>query len=446
VCAFVKYLLSKMAKILELEDKTIPELLRSYSAYKGWYTKFSGKAVHCNDLLKQTYSRITEQQLYENLTKAEFECGNLTQIVDYLIQAKYEKGKDHQEEVKDFEVVVTNLWKEFYRRQNRQEAPAQQQRVQADEPRGVKIVSDLKPEPLSHDGSAGDLTRWKRQFLAYHSASNMGNARIVDQQAYLLTCVDGEIGNRLIRETTITTPVLPQAEGVKSFFSILTDVFNKRYPIILKRRLFYEARQKDGEEERQFIEWLMSLAEEADIAGMTLNDAVCLMYTTGFSDPKLRQRLGEIDDPTLDRFNAVVDSFVHGRVTANNPATARAAKPMAANKKKTPRKPLSDSERQRRKQFKGRCFRCGDPKHLMPACSMKQDVKCRSCNESGHVSSVCLSNSRAIASADSMPVQPNPAHLPIEYQGEDGSVWSQAGSAHTRSSCLANRQTPELPL
>ena len=135
-----------MAKILDLDDKTVPELLRSYSTYKGWYSKFNGKAVHCNDLLKQTYSRITESQLYENLTKAESECGNLTLVVDYLIQAKYEKGKEHQDDVKEFEDQVTKLWKEFYRRQNHQEVPNQPQRAQADEPRGVKIVSDLKPE------------------------------------------------------------------------------------------------------------------------------------------------------------------------------------------------------------------------------------------------------------------------------------------------------------
>jgi hypothetical protein len=431
-----------MAVILELTGKSLAEILRTYSAYKGWFTKYSTKAQHCDTLLDQSYSRNTESQLHDNLQKAEIQCSNLNQIADFLRQAKYDKHKDHADEVKDFEKVTADLWKSYYARQNAHDAGIPVQNQAQQQAASVKIVSDLKPEPLAHDGTAADLTKWKRQFTAYHSASNMKNANVADQQAYLLTCVDGVLGKRLIRETTITTPVMP-VDGVKTMFSILTSFFNQRYPLILKRRLFFEARQKEGEDERHFIESLMSLAEEADIAGMDLNSSLCLMYMSGLTDPKLRQRLGEVEEPTIERFNAIVDSYVHGKTTTVPHAATRATKnspPQSSSKKKSPRKVLSDSERSRRKQFKGRCFRCGDSRHMLPACPLKPEVKCKACGDLGHISTVCNSQARS-AAADA---QAGP--LPLEYIPDEEQVWSQAGSAHTRSSCCASRQTPELPL
>ena len=54
----------------------------------------------------------------------------------------------------------------------------------------VKLVTELKPDTLSHDASAGELHIWCRKYEVYYHASNMQLARNQVQQAYLLNCLD----------------------------------------------------------------------------------------------------------------------------------------------------------------------------------------------------------------------------------------------------------------
>ena len=35
--------------------------------------------------------------------------------------------------------------------------------------------------------------------------------------------------------------------------------------------------------------------------------------------------------------------------------------------------------------MKGKCYRCGSGEHMANNCSVAKDVKCRSCNATGHI-------------------------------------------------------------
>ena len=72
----------------------------------------------------------------------------------------------------------------------------------------VTLVTELKPDTLSHDASAGELRIWCRKYEAYYHASNMQLARNQVQQAYLWNCLDSELYLRLTSAIADTTPVL----------------------------------------------------------------------------------------------------------------------------------------------------------------------------------------------------------------------------------------------
>ena len=49
------------------------------------------------------------------------------------------------------------------------------------------------------------------------------------------------------------------------------------------------------------------------------------------------------------------------------------------------RQPLSDAERKRRQIMKGKCFRCASTDYFANNCSLAKDMKCKKCNNSGHI-------------------------------------------------------------
>ena len=54
--------------------------------------------------------------------------------------------------------------------------------------------------------------------------------------------------------------------------------------------------QQPRQDERAFFESLKVAANEADVGGMTLQDARCTMLVTGIRDVRLKEKLSELDN------------------------------------------------------------------------------------------------------------------------------------------------------
>ena len=91
--------------------------------------------------------------------------------------------------------------------------------------------------------------------------------------------------------------------------AILDNTFLEAYPIPLRRKHFFDARQKEGQSAIQFREELLSLLEEADGLNITCNDLICMMLQIGLSDSSLRRELGAVRNPTLDAFSEKIQGF-----------------------------------------------------------------------------------------------------------------------------------------
>ena len=78
--------------------------------------------------------------------------------------------------------------------------------------------------------------------------------------------------------------------------------------------------QQAGQDERAFIEELQAVAEEADIASMSLEDSLCLMMLAGLTDKKLVEKLSEQEEPRFTSFKRVVDAHLHAKVTGQGQA------------------------------------------------------------------------------------------------------------------------------
>ena len=87
--------------------------LRSFSAHKRWVDKHLGKVYSLMNLLDKQFDRRSEEKCEELLSKAENQIAALLQYSEFLTQKKYEKAKEHLEEVDKLEADIEKVWDLF---------------------------------------------------------------------------------------------------------------------------------------------------------------------------------------------------------------------------------------------------------------------------------------------------------------------------------------------
>ena len=174
---------------LELSDITLEEALRSYSSVKGHRTREQKEIANLLRLLANNYSATSEERINDRLEKLVKHTHKLSDIAEYLVSLKYAKARDHREEVADFKECLDA-------------APVAAAPVQAAIPPRTPskpFSSELRPENITQT--------WKKQFLVYFAAAQMGALLCSQQQGYLCNCLDSILRARIDREATGTTPL-----------------------------------------------------------------------------------------------------------------------------------------------------------------------------------------------------------------------------------------------
>ena len=75
-------------------------------------------------------------------------------------------------------------------------------------------------------------------------------------------------------------------------------ILDSAYPLHVRRKQFFEARQKEDQSPLEFREKLLSLIDEADGTNITVNDLICMMLQIGLNNQGLQRELGSIREPT----------------------------------------------------------------------------------------------------------------------------------------------------
>ena len=99
-----------------------------------------------------------------------------------------------------------------------------------------------------------------------------------------------------------------------SCFSLLDNFFKERNPILMRRKTFFICKQSSTQDKLAFMEDVRSAADEGDIAGMSVEDTICLVYVIGVKDDILRDKLSEVPDPNIEKFTAIMKSYVQSKI------------------------------------------------------------------------------------------------------------------------------------
>ena len=439
---------------------SIAEILRTYSSIKGHRTRVKREIQSLLDMLKVQYSAPSEVRVNDRLEKLEKYTHRLSDIKDYLITAKYPKAGDHADEVAEFLTTLDQASTQIFKVIHDRHAAAPQAAIAAPPTptRSHKPSAELKPKELLHDASMASFRTWKKQFKAYFDAGNLISLPCSQQQAYLNNCVDETLASRIDRESTATTPVYSPVQGLFTCIQVLDGYFLEVNPVHLRRKQFFDARQKEGQSIIEFRDELLSLIDEADGATITVSDLVCMMLQIGASDSALQKELGAIQNPTLPAFNRAIEGYEQARKTTAPTAHGNAAQTQQKNSRQN--NPRGRGEKDRRLALRGRCFRCAKDDHMLPNCSYPADVKCNLCSAPGHITPACSrrQNARTAQQVPASVSSGSQQQLALTFDGSfpaDGSSWagphhassvssapSQAGAFYTP----ANLPTPEMPL
>ena len=73
--------------------------------------------------------------------------------------------------------------------------------------------------------------------------------------------------------------------------------------------------QQPGQDERAFLKSIKAAASEADVGGMTLQDRWSMMLVSGISDKQWKEKLSELDKPTLPAFRTSIDVHFYAKAT-----------------------------------------------------------------------------------------------------------------------------------
>ena len=141
--------------------------------------------------------------------------------------------------------------------------------------------------------------------------------------------------------------------------------------------------QEVGQDVRAFLQQLKCAASE----GMSLEVALCLTLLSGVRNVRLKEKLSELDPPTLPAFGVLIDAHLLSKASAGQAASANRTEGKNQQQKKTNAPKVSETEKKRRQIMKGKCFRCRSSEHMANNCKVAKDVKCRICNAQGHIQS-----------------------------------------------------------
>ena len=447
-----------MAEEYDFGERTNAEVLLSYANYRGKLNRASGKIDTSMALLSASFSSQTAKNIQKELDKCDRWVDIMSQIADWMVSQKMESAKDHVTEVAGMAKTLAKGTDNYLQLMHMHTQGGNVTIDSDDESvhRGAsaKPVSELRPKELAYDATPSAVRDWKVKFRAYHDASNMRALPLSTQRAFMINTVATEISKRITRLTTETTPIFP-TDRQESCFDYIDAFFREKIPLIHRRKAFFTYVQQEGQDATQLREELRNLADLGDIAGLDLPGALMLMYTMSIRDVKLQEKLMAVTEPTLEKFNTIMDAHVqmqNGLKEFNKQSRASGFKVQGQqgdrNKETGSRPKLSDDEKKRRKLINKKCYRCGSAEHMMPACKMSASITCNTCKAQGHISPVCL---KAVArTVSSQPTQPeqNSGQLALTYdpsQSAASSFYAPA-SAQVFNSAAHNIPTPQLPL
>ena len=190
----------------------------------------------------------------------------------------------------------------------------------------IKLAEGLKPFTLTAQHNPIELNDWIRKFTNYYQAAKLDSLDVGQQQAHFMVNIDTRLSASLQPKIA---PGLKIFGDTNSCMDILRKDFLIRYPIVSRRYDFFNLKKRKSETPQEFLAYLQSWADMANIRGLTYDDIVLFTFICGLDDEELRRYLLELDRLTIESVTTRCGTYQSTRNTnqrlAKAPGKANAA-------------------------------------------------------------------------------------------------------------------------
>ena len=147
------------------KGKTNDEIIRAYTAFKGWRTRNVSKFEHFSALEKGSHSPISVAAMITALEKIELYSDKLAAIAQYLEDHDHEKAKDYTTESTRWSIECAAYAEHMMKLQHKlpllQGGPIP---PPSNPSSASRPIIDLKRVELTLDSNMSVFRAWKRQF------------------------------------------------------------------------------------------------------------------------------------------------------------------------------------------------------------------------------------------------------------------------------------------
>ena len=347
------------------------------------------KAVAQAKSLKNDYAmnmmRKCREQVFESYMKIE-ECI----LKEDELDPTEAKVKKREEDLNKYEDYLKKVEDECDKVEKSLATPATAQPVApatADNSRPPpmpKANDLLKPPQLQVDDKPSVLRQFKKDYKIFFNHYKMSALTLEEQQAFFNHCLSKKLHSRIAPKIRDATPVLTQAvngQGVEpeSCFKILDDEFRRNYPLVRRRRDFFECRQKSGQLWSDWNIRLKELAQEAELQDIKADDLIMHMQMELTTDDEIKSKFLREHTPDLDKLETIARSIEQAR-SCQKGQEASVKATFGQNRAKSSQKDQKP------------CWRCKKTGHQQNLCPYK-DKECHQCGEVGHIKPACKKSS-----------------------------------------------------
>ena len=149
-----------------------------------------------------------------------------------------------------------------------------------------------------------EYRKWTSQIKTFFAASNLQYAPYQEQIGYLHMRLDSNLSNHVSVTAPGDTPVMAYDDDMDediTCIDIIDAEFIKRHPITTRRHDLIQQRQQRGQPLTTYINNMLALGRDADIAKLRPEDWLANLIIAGTIDEEARKELMKIDNPDMEK-------------------------------------------------------------------------------------------------------------------------------------------------